>query len=157
MGRFSLSQLRNDHLCKIVANVESLYTPPASRKVLMPSDLIRGHMSVRSHGRLRTTSRLLTLEGGRRSWWEHLPRWSLAQATPRRGESGMRSANGRNPSTNRRCSAELTSPPYSAEQRETLRRGLRILTQMIVRAHLRRQVSRSGAAPESPAEAEDED
>ena len=114
-------------------------------------------MSVRSHGRLRTTSRLLTLEGGLRSWRGRLPRWVLAQTTPRRGESGMRSANGRNPSTNRRTTAELTSPPYSAEQRETLRRGLRILAQMIVRAHLRRQVSQSGAAPESPAEAEDED
>ena len=116
-------------------------------------------MSVRSHGRLRlrTTSRLLTLEGGLRSWRGRLPRWVLAQATPRRGESGMRSANGRNPSTNRRATAELTSPPYSAEQQETLRRGLRILAQMIVRAHLRRQVSQSGAATESPAEAEDED
>ena len=67
----------------------------------------------------------------------------------------MRSANGRNPSTNRRATAELTSPPYSAEQRETLRRGLRILVRMIARAHLRRQASRSGAAPKPPAEDED--
>ena len=61
----------------------------------------------------------------------------------------MRGANERNPSTNRRTTA------YSAEQRETLRRGLRILARMIARAHLRRQESRSGAAPRPPAEDED--
>ena len=156
-GRFSPSQLRNSPTCKFVTKVKSLYTPPAFRKALMSSDLIRGHMSVRSHERLRTTSRLLTLEGGLRSWRGRLPRWVLAQATPRRGESGMRSANGRNPSTNRRAPAELTSPPCSAEQRETLRRGLRILTQMTVRAHLRRQASQSGTVQEPPAEGEDGD
>ena len=43
------------------------------------------------------------------------------------------SANGQNPSTNRRTTA------YTAEQQETLRRGLRIIARMIARAHLRRQ------------------
>lgn len=69
----------------------------------------------------------------------------------------MRSANGRNPSTNRRATAEVTSPPYSAEQRETLRRGLRILARIIARAHLRRQASQSGTVQEPPAEGEDGD
>ena len=61
----------------------------------------------------------------------------------------MRSANERNPSTNRRTTA------YSAEQRETLRRGLRIIARMIARAHLRRQEARSGFAPRPPAADED--
>ena len=60
----------------------------------------------------------------------------------------MRSANERNPSTNRRTTA------YTAEERETLRRGLRILARMIARAHLRRQESRSAAAPRPSAEDE---
>ena len=38
-------------------------------------------------------------------------------------------------------------PRLSAEQRETLERGLRILARAIVRAHLRRQGSRSAASP----------
>ena len=63
----------------------------------------------------------------------------------------MRSANGRKPSTNRRTTA------YSAEERETLRRGLRIIARMIARAHLRRQASRSTASPRPPAEHEDGD
>ena len=61
----------------------------------------------------------------------------------------MRSANERNPSTNCRTTA------YSAEERETLRRGLRILARMIARAHLRRQEARSAAAPRPPVEEED--
>ena len=87
-----------------------------------------------------------TLEGGRRN--------STAPTTARLASgatagSGMRRADGRKPSTDRRATA------YTAEQRETLRRGLRILARMIARAHLRRQESRSGAAPEPPAEDED--
>ena len=54
----------------------------------------------------------------------------------------MRRANGRKPSRDQRATA------YTAEQRETLRRGLRILARMIARAHLRRQEFRSGAAPQ---------
>ena len=41
---------------------------------------------------------------------------------------------------------------YSAEEQETLWRGLRILASMIARAHLRRQASHSGTAPSRPAE-----
>ena len=69
----------------------------------------------------------------------------------------MRSANGRKPPTNRRATPsnprtapKRGSPTYTAEQRETMRRGLRILARIIARAHLRRQASRSGAAPEPP-------
>ena len=40
------------------------------------------------------------------------------------GGTGVRSADGRNPSTNHRATAEQGSPSYSAEQREPLRRGL---------------------------------
>ena len=71
--------------------------------------------------------------------------------------SGMRRANGSNPSTDRRATAKRGSPAHSAEQRETLRRGLRILALMIARSHLRRQASRSAAAPSPPAETEDGD
>ena len=69
----------------------------------------------------------------------------------------MRRANGGNPLTNRRATAKRGSPTHSAEERETVRRGLRILARMIARAHLRRQASRSGAAPRPPAEDEDGD
>ena len=65
--------------------------------------------------------------------------------------SGMRSHNGRKPSTNSRTTA------YSAEERETLRRGLRILARMIARTHLRRQASRSAASPRPTKEHEDGD
>ena len=58
-------------------------------------------------------------------------------------------ANGRKPSRDQRATA------YTAEQRETLRRGLRILARMIARAHLRHQASPSGAAPGPIAEDED--
>ena len=61
----------------------------------------------------------------------------------------MRRANGRNPSRDQRATA------YTAEQQETLRRGLRILARMIARAYLRRQESQSGAAPGPTAEDED--
>ena len=63
----------------------------------------------------------------------------------------MRSANGRDPSTNSRATA------HSAEQRETMRHGLRILARMVARAYLRRQASRSGVAPRPHAEDEDGD
>ena len=43
---------------------------------------------------------------------------------------------------------------YTAEQQETLRRGLRILARIIARSHLRRQESRSTAAPRPPTEGE---
>ena len=55
--------------------------------------------------------------------------------------------------------ASLTEPmsSYSAEERERVRHGLGMLARMVVRAHLRRQASRSGAVPEPPAECEDAD
>ena len=61
----------------------------------------------------------------------------------------MKRANGRNPSRDQRATA------YTAEQQETLRRGLRILARIIARSHLRRQESRSGAASRPSAEDED--
>ena len=57
----------------------------------------------------------------------------------------MRRANGRKPSRDQRAKA------YTAEQRETLRRGLRILARMIVRAHLGRETTTKCApAPLDP-------
>ena len=82
---------------------------------------------------------------------------SLARETLGCGRNGMRSANGENPPTNRRATAKRRSPTHSAEERETVRRGLRILARMIARAHLRRQASRSAAAPRPPAEDEEGD
>ena len=87
----------------------------------------------------------------------HTGQQNLAHETPRGGMSGMRSANGENPPTNRRATAKRGSPTYSPEQRETMRRGLRILARMIARAHLRRQAARSVTAPRPPADQEDED
>ena len=86
----------------------------------------------------------------------------------------MRSANKQNLSTDGRetvsnpaTARERASLSYSDEEREVVRRGLRILARIIVAAHLRRQTSRSGAeakngtrertgmaAPEPPAEGE---
>ena len=68
----------------------------------------------------------------------------------------MRSADGQRPSTDRRNSAERGSPSYSAEQRETVQRGLGILARIIARSRLLRQASRSTAA-RPPAEDEDGD
>ena len=65
----------------------------------------------------------------------------------RDGMSDMRSANESNPSTERRV---------SVEQRETVRRGLRILARMIARAHLRRQADRHRDAPRRSVQSEDD-
>ena len=62
----------------------------------------------------------------------------------------MRSVNGRRPPDNRRTTPERGSPTYSAEQRETVQRGLRILARIIARAHLRRQALRAETEPETP-------
>ena len=43
-----------------------------------------------------------------------------------------------------------SSTVYTAEQRERMQRGLRILAHMIVRAHLRREASRAGSSPPEP-------
>ena len=84
----------------------------------------------------------------------HRSDWELTHQgheTPRDGMSGMISANERDQSTDRQATA------YSAERRETVRRGLRILARMIARSHLRRQASRSLPAPRSPAQRDDSD
>ena len=87
-----------------------------------------------------------TLEGGRRNTTAPTTARLAPGAT---AGSGMRRADGRKSSRNQRATA------YTAEQRETLRRSLQILARIIARSHLRRQESRSGAAPRPPAEDED--
>ncbi len=57
-------------------------------------------------------------------------------------------ANGYNPSRGERATAD------TADELETLRRGLRVVARMIARAHLRRQESRSGTAHNPTAEHE---
>ena len=95
------------------------------------------------HRRLRLALSPATLEGTSRD------RDSFDDPTVGVGSHGeelMRRANGRDPSTDHRATA------YTAEERETLRRGLRILARVIARAHLRRQASQSGAASNSSTE-----
>ena len=81
-----------------------------------------------------------TAHTGRQDTWAVVDD-SLARETVEGGRNGMRSADGENPPPNRRATAKRGSPTYSPEQRETMRRGLRILARMIARAHLRRQAS----------------
>ena len=107
-----------------------------------------GDIHAPPHGRFRAAISPFTLEGGRRN--------TTAPTTARLASgtttgSGMRRANGRDPSRDQRATA------YTAEQQETLRRGLRILARIIARSHLRRQESRSTAAPRPPTEGEDGD
>ncbi len=68
--------------------------------------------------------------------------------------SGMRSANGQRPPDNRRATVRRGSPSYSAEERETVQRGLRIIARMIARAHLRRQTLQAETEPETPKDGE---
>ena len=58
---------------------------------------------------------------------------------PHRNRSGRGAAN-----------ALADSPVYVAEQRATMRQGLRILARIIARAHLRRQLGWSAAAAPGP-------
>ena len=104
-----------------------------------------GDIHAPSHGRFRTAIPPFTLEGGRRNTTAPTTARLASGATT---GSGMRRANGRKPSRDQRATA------YTAEQQETLRRGLRILARMIARAHLRRQESRPAAAPRPSAEDE---
>ena len=67
----------------------------------------------------------------------------------------MRSANGRRPPDNSRTTPERGSPSYSAEDRETVERRLRLLARIIARAYLRRQESRSETEPETSKDGED--
>ena len=54
---------------------------------------------------------------------------------------------GRRDQTGRGVTNPVARPPdYTAEQRETVRQGLRILAKIIARAQLRRQAGRSSAA-----------
>ena len=58
---------------------------------------------------------------------------------------------GRRDQTGRGVTNPVARPPdYTAEQRETVRQGLRILAKIIARAHLRRQAGRSSAAAPGP-------
>ena len=53
--------------------------------------------------------------------------------------------------TGRGVANAVADPPvYIAEQRPTVRQGLRILARVIARAHLRRQAERSGAPAPGP-------
>ena len=62
----------------------------------------------------------------------------------------MRKADRKGTSTRIPGSPKKSSTAYSAQQRERMQRGLRILARMIVRAHLRREASRSGSVPHEP-------
>ena len=66
----------------------------------------------------------------------------------------MRSANGRRPPNNRWATVRRGSPTYSAEEQETIQRGLRIIARMIARAHLRRQALRAETEQETPKDGE---
>ncbi len=74
----------------------------------------------------------------------------------------MSRANGRNPSANRRAAASNPetgpgSPACTAEEQDTVRRGLRILARIIARAHLGQQPSQPGPETRPPAGGEDGD
>jgi len=62
----------------------------------------------------------------------------------------MRRADRIRTSTRIPSSPKKSSTAYTAEQRERMQRGLRILARMIVRAHLRQEASRAGPAPHEP-------
>ena len=57
----------------------------------------------------------------------------------RPAEDARKPRRGREKSTIQEESATAKSPQYTARQREQVRKGLRILAKVIVRAHLRRQ------------------
>ena len=62
----------------------------------------------------------------------------------------MRRADRKTPSTGILTSPNRPPAAYTAEQRERIQRGLRILARMIVRAHLRREASRAASALPEP-------
>ena len=62
----------------------------------------------------------------------------------------MRRADRKRTSTRIPGSPKKSSTAYTAEQRDQMQRGLRILARMIVRAHLRREVSCAGPSPQEP-------
>ena len=69
-----------------------------------------------------------------------------------RGRDMMRKnkGKGRRDQTGKAARRPVAAPPVdTAEQRETVRRGLRVLAKIIARAHLRRQAARCIAAPGS--------
>ena len=62
----------------------------------------------------------------------------------------MRRADRKGTSTRIPSSPRNSLTAYTAEQRERMQRGLRILARMIVRAHLQKVASRAGPAPHDP-------
>ena len=60
------------------------------------------------------------------------------RTAPPAGETD-KARRGREKSSNRGASSTPKSPQYTARQREQMRKGLRILARVIVRAHLRKQ------------------
>ncbi|MDE2844076.1 MAG: hypothetical protein OXN21_11930 [Chloroflexota bacterium] len=62
----------------------------------------------------------------------------------------MRRADGKRTSTRITGSPKRLSTAYTAEQRDRIQRGVRILARMIVRAHLRREASRAEPSPQEP-------
>ena len=76
----------------------------------------------------------------------------------------MSGANRRNPSTNRRAAVSNPgtgpgqgSPARTAEEQDTVRRGLHILARIIARVHLGQQPSQPGPETGPPVEGEDGD
>ena len=62
----------------------------------------------------------------------------------------MRRADRKRTSTRVPGSPKRLSTAYTAEQRDQMQRGLRILARMIIRAHLRREASRARPSPPEP-------
>ena len=124
----------------IFRRIDVLCTARRHREWACRPEPLHGRSCEQPHRRLRPAPRPLRLE-----------RTHQAHETPRDGMSGMRSANERNPAADRRATA------FSAERQEAVRLGLRIVSRMIARAHLRRQASQSLPAPRRPAEREDGD
>ena len=63
----------------------------------------------------------------------------------------MRRADRERTSTGNPNSPKSSTAAYTTEQRQRMRRGLRILARMIVRTHLRREASRLGSSLPEPA------
>ncbi len=81
-----------------------------------------------------------------------MPRTDEASVKPARvpadaaWRSMTRVTNRKRPSNSISTSSNGSAVAYTAEQREQMRRGLRILARMVVRAHLRREASRTASS-----------
>ena len=139
-----LIQLRIHASGRSVTELKLLYTPdtawkgPKKREPLAPR--IPSQTYERSYSALRLCT--LSCEG----------RAPTSRGRPQGGERVGAETIDQPPGD-----GEAGSPSRSAEQRETVRRGLRILARMIARAHLRRLAARSAAAPRPPTEGEEGD